>query len=944
MKDKAPDAVKASIFRAALARATRSSGQERTKAINLVASCYSIGVGVHQNQRKANKWYKLGAELGDPQCMQAVIFFHVVQLMSKEYVKIRRPDICKYVFELLFLYTTNDGEQFLGKRLQKAEYLALRDAMCSSLPTSLWTLMYAYRNYVIMHKVVDQEKIATGIRQLGDDSLFKEAALAVQSDDHLRLNDAISRCPEVLKASSDGGHNLLHLAVIWDRGGLVIGLIDQHNLDPFLRDKSKMSPFELALHLGSQRAFQGIMFCTVRRGTNSKMEKINFLDLVHEHIITGDGRMTFKILVWSLSLKDNELFTNADIHQTMVNELTYTAIVNNNWHAFCGLIQFGANVEYASPRTQGLNLLCAATYYNQPLMVGVLLALGADPGGSGSLRFPNSPPMHIAAVGAGPVKEPELTKSSELHEFDYERISLLPTLCGLYPCHKADLQRMSMHLLLTYGAGIDQPEALGHSPLSFALATASDVMSSKWLVEHDPPADINATNFAGRTSLHLAVTSRDLQRLDFCLKWGADTEAKDMKGRTALSIASDLGIVRLCKRLLHSGANIAARDGNGVNCLQLAVHSRELTRFYLDILKQGTRETFERVLHSRDHQGRNIIDIIVAAPSNKRSVPIDVLKQLLDEGASPMTADNAGFSPMHWAAMLGHCPPEHLKLLLEYGQNMLLFFADGTFGWQPGHMAALYRNMSFLRICQEHNPLTVAFVSQEKGRVVPLSMMELIEKRKQITQRSCEVANKSSPDESSRTSFIRKLDSTVSRLINAQTPILASRFTEPAALERILKLRQMEIFPPAVPQLEYLTDETKDVRSPLPFCVRNAWILDSSGQHRGEKPLSAFSDNNLQSRVWVIDLDGRIHGVVGNPDGALLESEKESEGLTLDQQKMVGDMLRKVLEDTGIVGDGLNQFSFFDSLPTDEDGEWIYPEDEDDDSIINCSLDAEGLL
>jgi hypothetical protein len=296
--------------------------------------------------------------------MQEVITGHIIWLMSKNYIKVRRPELCKYIFELLFQYTTNDGEQFLGKRLQKAEYLVLRDAMCNCLPTSFWTLMDMYRNYIVMHKIVRREKLATAVKGLRDGSKFEAAAVAIKNDDRLALHDIIYKSHSVLDDLSDEGHSLLHLAALWDRGGLVIELIDQHNLDPFLRDKSGDTPFEFALHVGSQRAFQGIMFCTLRRGAKLKMEKINVLDLLHKHITTGNGRMTFTILVWSLFVEDHEVFTNLDIHRTMVSELTYTAISSNNWHAFCGLIQFNANVEHASPRTQGLNLLCAAAYFN----------------------------------------------------------------------------------------------------------------------------------------------------------------------------------------------------------------------------------------------------------------------------------------------------------------------------------------------------------------------------------------------------------------------------------------------------------------------------------------------------------------------------------------------------------------------------------------------------
>jgi len=59
------------------------------------------------------------------------------------------------------------------------------------------------------------------------------------------------------------------------------------------------------------------------------------------------------------------------------------------------------------------------------------------------------------------------------------------------------------------------------------------------------------------------------------------------------------------------------------------------------------------------------------------------VQTLLENGADPNAKDNAGHTPLHWAAHLGHV--EIVELLLERGANPN---AEDNYGSTPLHEAA----------------------------------------------------------------------------------------------------------------------------------------------------------------------------------------------------------------------------------------------------------------
>jgi ankyrin repeat protein len=77
------------------------------------------------------------------------------------------------------------------------------------------------------------------------------------------------------------------------------------------------------------------------------------------------------------------------------------------------------------------------------------------------------------------------------------------------------------------------------------------------------PGDVNLTDDAGRTPLHLAATHCHIDAAKVLLEKGAKIEAKAAGGTTPLDVAAQAGCVDMVNLLLVKGAKVNARDDQG---------------------------------------------------------------------------------------------------------------------------------------------------------------------------------------------------------------------------------------------------------------------------------------------------------------------------------------------------------------------------------------------
>jgi ankyrin repeat protein len=85
------------------------------------------------------------------------------------------------------------------------------------------------------------------------------------------------------------------------------------------------------------------------------------------------------------------------------------------------------------------------------------------------------------------------------------------------------------------------------------------------------PGDVNLTDDAGRTPLHLAATHCHVDAAKVLLDNGAKIDAKAAGGTTPLDLAAQAGCVDMVNLLLSKGANVNARDDQGRTPLDRAM-------------------------------------------------------------------------------------------------------------------------------------------------------------------------------------------------------------------------------------------------------------------------------------------------------------------------------------------------------------------------------------
>jgi ankyrin repeat protein len=877
--------------------------------------------------------------------MYSLILAHHEGLDNTDYVKINRKQLLEYVVDILFAYAKNKDGTYFGGRLSQEGYLRLKMVL-SSRPTrefhGVWPVMEAYRNYILLSKEVQQEKVIEALKAFATSPELIRAAAAIQADDPLALDEFFQESPNLAEVTSDQGQNLLHFASMLDRGGLVTKLVSEYHMDPFVRDLNHTTPLELALHLGNVRAAQAIMYYVIREeGFVLPSKKLDILGCMNKHIVESSGTMMRTMLTWTHLIKDERVFTEEGVRQIMLNELMQKAALNGNWIAFCHLLDAGADPNYRRPGKEGQDVLTSTVILNQPIMAAVLLALGANPDGNpGPQSFP---PLHHAAVGSGYNHDALKTKKDAIYQLG-DQSSHVITFQGLYPCHSADLQQFSIHVLLAYGADLEIREESGRTPFSGSVITSRYNVQAKFLLERKYPADIDAPDLTGSTALHFAAKGKDLQRLDFLIRYGANLEVKDLRGRTPLAVAAGFANIRICERLVGAGANIGARDANGNNCLELALHSEKLTRYFLGVLRYCPDEKRNCILNNRDHQSRSIIHVAVTSTSNKR-VPASVLQLLIDEGIKPLTRDAIGYTPLHWVIAIGDprnpsdLSRQHAEVLLRHreSQPLLLHPPDDVLGLPIGHFLALYRRIDLIDLVQKYLLLHfVVFANELRGTLVKLTMMELLDMVKD-------------PE----SNYPTKLIEIMMKMSAHRAPMFHPDrvISEYRGLERISNTRKLALHGlPETKQLEW--DYFANGEFVETFTSRRAFIIDGHGRPRGIKLFTEFSDDELNPRVWVYDEAGSCHGVLGNANDILADSEKENEGWTQEELKSIGEMLMKTFKESGVVADDTSEpterstelakadegskkkkawkgdplYKAIQTPEQREDGEWIWPD------------------
>ncbi len=187
----------------------------------------------------------------------------------------------------------------------------------------------------------------------------------------------------------------------------------------------------------------------------------------------------------------------------------------------------------------------------------------------------------------------------------------------------------------------EQYELLCKDFLRCAKMGRADQMLT-YLVESNPPPDVDYANAVGATALHIGVAKKDTRVVRLLLKCDADVFAADDNGLTPLHVAVAQGSFEMAEMIL---AKRCARTGG--------------------------------LLHQTEADGRTVVHL--AAISGN----VEVLRTLLRMGNSK-------------SALSGGGSVKHGGGGTRAGQRLDLFLRDTQWGWEPLHYAAHYGHAAFV--------------------------------------------------------------------------------------------------------------------------------------------------------------------------------------------------------------------------------------------------------
>lgn len=265
------------------------------------------------------------------------------------------------------------------------------------------------------------------------------------------------------------------------------------------------------------------------------------------------------------------------------------------------------------------------------------------------------------ASGAGPLEGPERALLDAVHDDQKETVTELLKDRRLLHFENGNRQNL-LHIAII---------CRNYSMLTHLLGLGAPVRSplKSW-----------------NSPLHYAVMEGRLDMVTALVDAGSDVDALSEANGSALSLSIEYGDFEILKYLVKKRANVNLRLQNGLTALCLAVTRNRLEMTEV-LLGRGAVTDFALTDDN--------FDVLMMACLSSQP---QVIKRLIDAGASLRTRDSSKRTCLHYAAMANNTPA--ITLLLESGADVDP--EDGK-GWTPLIIAAHIGHEIAVQILVEKN-------------------------------------------------------------------------------------------------------------------------------------------------------------------------------------------------------------------------------------------------
>uniref|UniRef100_A0ABM0LU22 Uncharacterized protein LOC100376500 n=1 Tax=Saccoglossus kowalevskii TaxID=10224 RepID=A0ABM0LU22_SACKO len=246
-------------------------------------------------------------------------------------------------------------------------------------------------------------------------------------------------------------------------------------------------------------------------------------------------------------------------------------------------------------------------------------------------------------------------------------------------------------ILLWHKAFVNAKSKLGVTPLHLGAQNGYNKLIKLLIETHN--ATIDALSLAKQTPLHMAAQNGQLEVCETLLKMKADSNATDIHGQTPLHLAAENDHAEIVKLFLkHKPELVNMANVDGSTCAHIAASKgsvaviKELLRFNrIGVTTAKNKTNDSTALHLSAEGGHK-----------------EVVRVLIDAGASPTEENADGMTAIHLAAKKGHVG------VLEALKGTVSWKAPSVkTGMTALHVSAHYGQIEFVREMLPKVPATV---------------------------------------------------------------------------------------------------------------------------------------------------------------------------------------------------------------------------------------------